>query len=212
MVFDGPRSLAGTFLCRSWYEAQILRQSLATTDIFITSIRMDITNIKERLAKLDSNKLIDVVKNYRQYGYPDDVRAYAMTLLEQQGISKEDLRLTGNLENTTYNYANDIFSSYNRNSMIAFIAYCLAIVLKGSLMYHLISQGSMLSILFIFLVAVYLIFLIRSFLNQTDFNKLTGSDTGSESILIYLFLGMPFYMIMYFVFRKQMKERMSLIR
>ena len=168
-------------------------------------------NIKERLAKLDTSKLIDIVKNHKQYGYPDEVRTYAITLLEQQGISMEDLRLTGNLENTTYNYANDLFSSYNRNSIIAFITYCLAILIKGLLVYRLISSSDTTSIILIASVVVYLIFLIRSFLNQNDFYKLTGGDFGSEGILIYLFAGMPLYIFMYFIFRNQMKERMSFI-
>ena len=173
---------------------------------------MDATTIKERLAKFDSGKLIDIVKNYRQYGYSDDLRAYAIELLEQHGISKDDLRLTGNLENTTYNHAKDIFSSYHRNSLIAFVAYCFALFIKGSSAFHLITPGSSTSLVFIILIVVFLTFLIRSFLNQNDFYKLTGGDFGSEGVLIYLVLGMPFYIIMYFRFQKQMKEKMSLIR
>src|SRR5579872_7022942 len=140
---------------------------------------MDITTLKERLGKLDSNKLIDIVKNYRQYGYSDDVRLYAINLLEEQGISKEDLHLTGNLENATHNYAQDLYSSYNRNSIIAFVTYCFAIVIKGSLAYGLLLAGDIAAIVFIILIVTYLIFLLRSFLNQNDFYKLTSADFGS---------------------------------
>ena len=173
---------------------------------------MESTDIKEKLSKLDRSKLTDIVKNYRQYGYSDDVRAYTIKLLEQHGISQEDLRLTGNLENTTYTYANDILSSYKRNSLIAFVSYCFTIVIKGLTIYHFVTPTYMTSILLIVSTIVYLIFLLMSFFNQNEFYKLTGSDYGSEGILLYLFLGMPLYIFMYFVFRNQMKERMALIK
>jgi lipopolysaccharide export system permease protein len=172
---------------------------------------MELKDIKERLEKLNSSKLIDVVKNHKQYGYTDDVRAYALTLLEQQGITLEDLHLTGNLENTTYTHANELFLSYKRSSLVALITYCLAILIKALLVYQFIESGKIMSVILIITSILYFIFLIRSFLIQNDFSKLTGTDIGTEAILVYLFLGMPFYIIMYFVFRIQMKERMSLI-
>jgi hypothetical protein len=173
---------------------------------------MESANFKNKLTKLDTSKLIDIVKNYRQYGYSDDVRAYALKLLEQHGISEEDLRLTGNLENTTYSYANNIFSSYKRNSFIAFVSYCVTIVIKGLTIYQFVTPTYMTSILLIVSTVTYLILLLMSFLNQNKFYKLTGSDYGSEGILLYLFLGMPLYIFMYFIFRNQMKERMAFIK
>jgi hypothetical protein len=172
---------------------------------------METINLSEKLAKLDSDKLIDIVRNYKQYGYTDEIRSMALSQLEKQGISTEDLRLTGNLENATFNQASDLFSSFNRNSTIAFIAYCLAIAVKGLLIYHVLANNTVTTAVFLLLVIVYIIFLTRSFINQNNFFKLAGADYGSEGALVYLLLGMPFYIFMYFLFRKQMKERMSFI-
>ena len=82
---------------------------------------MEFSEIQERLNKLDTEKLIEVVKNYRQYGYTAEVRNYALSLLEKQGIDRSDLQLTGNFENKAFNLASDSYDAYNKNSKIAFV-------------------------------------------------------------------------------------------
>ena len=37
------------------------------------------------LKRFDNDKLIDVVKNYKRYGYDDEIRDYAIRLLEERG-------------------------------------------------------------------------------------------------------------------------------
>jgi hypothetical protein len=175
---------------------------------------MEFLEIKERLAKLETAKLIDVVKNYRQYGYNDEIRNYAITLLEKKGISTSDLQLTGNFENAKYEYVGQVFNSFNKNSKIAFIFYagfvCIRFILP-----HLLTRTESINILlliaYILSFVVFFIFLLISFLDQSKFYKLTGDDYGADGALVYLFIGMPFYIFMYFVFQKQMRERFKLV-
>ena len=50
------------------------------------------------LKRFDNDKLIDVVKNYKRYGYDDEIRDYAINLLKERGWSVEDfenIRLLG---------------------------------------------------------------------------------------------------------------------
>lgn len=47
------------------------------------------------LKRFDNDKLIDVVKNYKRYGYDDEIRDYAINLLEERGWSVEDLKTFG---------------------------------------------------------------------------------------------------------------------
>ena len=42
------------------------------------------------LNKFDNDKLIDVVKNYKRYGYDDELRDYAINLLGERGWNRED--------------------------------------------------------------------------------------------------------------------------
>lgn len=170
---------------------------------------------QERLLKLDNDKLVDVVKNYRQYGYDNELRDSAITILKDRGISKEQLQLTGNFENKSYDYANDSYSSFLKNSQIAFVIYLFLFISKViASIYPNGSEGVVTAILITTIIALvlYFVFLIMSFLNQNRFYKSIGEDYGTEGALLYLFLGMPFYMLMYFYFRNQMKGKMKEIK
>jgi len=173
------------------------------------------TDKHERLSKLDNDKLIDVVKNYRQYGFDDQVRETAINILSDRGITKEQLQITGSFENKTYDYANDIFASFLMNSKIAFVMYLL--LFFSRLLIPLLSDDSVglawtLLISTILSFILYFVFLTMSFMNQNQFYKAIGQDYGTEGALLYLFLGMPFYMFMYFYFRNQMKDKMKEVR
>lgn len=175
---------------------------------------MELFEIKDRLERLDSNKLIDVVKNYRQYGYNDEIRNYALTLLEQRGITKTDLQLTGNFENAKYDYVNHVFNSFKRNSKLAFVFYVVLFSARFILPQLLKrSEGvtTLILVAFILSFVAYFIFLLLSFLDQSKFYKLVGDDYGTDGALVYLIVGMPFYVFMYFVFQRQMDERLKLI-
>ena len=165
-----------------------------------------------RLKNLENKQLIDIVKNYRQYGYDQEMRDEAILILEKRGVSQEHLRLTGNLENTDYNHAIDLYASFVSNSRVAFVLY-LSILLNSLLIPFLFSDsatflqfGSILNWMFVIL---YFIFLIKSFLNQDQLYKIIDEKTDSENVLVYLLLGIPFYILAYFYFKNQMKEKMK---
>ena len=56
------------------------------------------------LNKFDNDKLIDIVKNYKRYGYNDALRNYVINLLEERGWSREDLQRFGYLTNLSSSY------------------------------------------------------------------------------------------------------------
>jgi len=173
------------------------------------------TNYSERLKNLDDRKLMDVVKNYRQYGYDDEMRATAISILNSRGITKEQLELTGNYDNKTYDYANELFKSFEKNSKIAFTLF--VIILLTNILIPIISLNSesiavVILIINILAFVLYFIYLIKSFLNQNQYYRAINDDYGTEGALMYLFLGMPFYIFMYFYFRNQMKEKMKSIK
>jgi VIT1/CCC1 family predicted Fe2+/Mn2+ transporter len=145
----------------------------------------------DRLRSLDNEKLIDVVKNYRQYNYDTNVRNAAIGILEDRGIDKEQLKLTGNFENQTYSVAENIFISFKRNSIIALAFYILIIISAIFLPILLDSEHLEIITLTIILTAVilYFVFFIRSFINQIDFFKTIGQAPGSGITIIFFFIG-----------------------
>ena len=171
------------------------------------------TNQAEKLSKLSDNQLMDVVKNYRQYGYSEELRSRAIAILDQRGFSVEELKLSGNYDNRTYDFAAELFHSFQRNSNIAFFLYFSVITLRIVIYNYWLSESTVLfTILYSSVILLYFVFLLRSFLNQQNFYKAIGDDSSYGGILLYLFLGMPFYFLMYFYFNNQMKEKMNSIR
>ncbi len=63
------------------------------------------TSTIARLKSMENNKLIDVVRNYRQYGYSDELRNGALAILKSREIDELELKLTGNFQNLTYDQA-----------------------------------------------------------------------------------------------------------
>ena len=168
----------------------------------------------ERLKNMPTSKLIDVVKNAKQYGYDETIISEAMNLLKERGISEEELRLQGNLSNHKYETTKDISKSYIKNSRIAFGIYILTLVLyvyrfsletnSSSLFWFLVFTNIGLTIL-------YIIFLILSLLNHSNFYKSLDKELGIGDELVYVVLGMPFYFIVYFYYKAQMKEELQRI-
>ncbi|TVZ50941.1 LptF/LptG family permease [Dokdonia sp. Hel_I_53] len=62
----------------------------------ISNLTYTLTKVEEEmLNKCSSNQLKDIVKNYREYDYTDDVRLAAIDRLGQLGITLENLRVQG---------------------------------------------------------------------------------------------------------------------
>lgn len=169
----------------------------------------------QRLLNLSNSKLMDVVKNYRQYGFDDEFRKQAIAILEERGVSLEYLKFSGNFENKKYDYAKYIFKAYRKNSIAAFLLYLmLFVIFTFTSFVGVVTQGWAIFIVVfnITLLICYIIFLIKSFMNQNQFYKILGKDYGSEGALIYLFFGMPLYVVMYFYFSNQMRQKLKEIQ
>lgn len=170
--------------------------------------------INEKLKTFDDNKLIDIVKNYRQYGYGDDIRNTAISILESRGIDLDVLKLRGEFTNSKYDDAKQEFDSFESSSKVAFVFYGLMIILmlvgslaKGNESIQLISV-----ILFWISLVVFIIFLIKSFVNQSKYYELIGKKESQLNAGLYFSVGIVIYFVMFFVFRKQMREEMNEIR
>ncbi len=167
------------------------------------------------LESFDNNKLIDVIKNYRQYGYDKDLRKTAMKILIDRGITIKDLKLTGNLVNKDFDSAEDLIKCYERNSKRAFILYITVLVLNVlvPVLKHLSEflSETLLVVNFVFLV-LFLISLYKAFQNQYDFYRLIGKKMDSYEVLSFLLIGIPFYVFMYFYYKHKLRDELKMIK
>lgn len=114
----------------------------------------------KRLKKLNNNQLIDVVKNFRQYGYDDKLRETALSILEERGISKTALKLTGNYKNQSYQSALDLYHLYSKNSNITLTLFI--ILLLTNILVPVLNTGSSLigTILLLVNIVAFLLFFV----------------------------------------------------
>ena len=166
--------------------------------------------LKERLENLEESKLLDFAQNYRQYGYKEEVRDYILELLSQKGISTADLKLMGKYENENFNAADATFNAYKKHSLAALICWLLFV---GIGIFHNIAfvlLGIVALPVYLLLPVLFFFFLIRSFLDQSAFYKITDGDASKEDgALMFAILGIIAYAVMYFIYLKQMKERLA---
>ncbi len=171
-------------------------------------------NKAERLKKLDNPKLIDVVKNYRQYGYDENLRDQAISILEERGIDKEHLQLTGNFTNNVYDRASLAYKAFHKNSIIALIMYILflvSLVSEPFLVNAQIVNSSYYFVISLVIIIAFWSFLIKSFIDYNEFHKAIGQGSNADGVMMYFGFGVPLYFLAFFYFRKQMKEQMDSI-
>lgn len=171
-------------------------------------------DIFETLSRLDSNKLVDVVKNYKQYGYDDSIRETAVSILASRGIDSETLRLTGNDKNSSYEIASAIFNGFTQDSKrcIGFYVSALLFMLvaKAVISVNEVVAG-VLVILFWIAILGYTIFLIRAYLKQNEFYKSIDKPKESGEQIGLFIVGMPLFVFLYFYLRGKMEEDLKLI-
>lgn len=173
------------------------------------------SNEYENLTGYDDKKLIDIVKNYRQYDLDESYRNTAIKLLAERGITEEELRFGGNLRNENYENALRFRSSYIENSNMSFKLYFTYIIplVSGLVLNNngfptlgkiLIGFGVLSAILF-------LVTLFKSFISQINFYKLLGKNI-STNIFIVILVGIPLYFLFYTFYKKKMQEDIKQIR
>ena len=175
------------------------------------------TNSEEfgNLKGYSNEKLIDIIKNYRQYDFDIAYRNSALDIMNSRGITEQELRYSGNLVNDNYENALRHLASYKENSAIALILYITYVVLSvGGLVLRnngFPVLGVVMVVISVIALILFLVALIKSYTNQTSFYKLLNKNRASNIIFLFL-LGIPLYFIYQIFFDKKMVEELKEIR
>ena len=152
-----------------------------------------------KIKNLDNPKLIDVVKNYQRYNYPVEFRDEALKILRQRGINENALKISGNLENAKYDDARKIYDKINLYNNLAFAAYILSIFVY-------FSGNAAFGLLF---SVIFLILMMLVYSNRNDFFKAIKETDRDFSMAIFLFIGIPMYFLVYFLTKRDLKEKLE---
>jgi len=157
----------------------------------------------------ENDKLIDIVKNFRQFGLSLNYKQSALKLLNSRGISELELKMGGNLSNQKYENALRLFIDFKENSKLALVLNILAIVLGfgGSILSNNGSPviGNILSGIAILSLLFFVVVFQKSTSNQSDFYKLLSIKFLTNSF-VFIFLGIPLFFLYRPYFIKKMKQ------
>jgi hypothetical protein len=173
---------------------------------------MDMSNA-DRLASLSNEKLLDVVRNHRQYAYSPEVRDQALALLRDRGYELEELRL---VESHAYERIEELAGAFFWNSTLGLIAYLglLCSILAAALAWNAGSRVWVTVASLVLMVAIRICrwFLIRAFLDQVAFYEAIHRTEEAKSQAGFFLVDVPLYFIMYFQLKKKMKEALRTAR
>ena len=162
----------------------------------------------EVIKTFDNSRLIDIVKNYKRYGYEAYLKDEALQILKDRGVDEETLRLTGNLTDYEFDTAKNLFDSFNKNSKLAFLFYGIMILM---IFINAIDKLSILYIIEFVIEILCFVFIIKSLISYSDFYKAIGKDISGWTYLIFIISGVFAYFYVYFHYKKEMKEDLKLI-
>jgi len=169
----------------------------------------------EKIKGYSNKKLIDIVKNYRQYDLDESYRNSSIKILNTRGITEEELRFGGNLQNENYENALRYKAAYSENSQLSYKLYFMYLIplLSGLILNNngFPALGKILIILGVIFAIMFLITLAKSFINQVSFNKLLDRNTTSN-VFILILVGVPLYFLYFNFYKKKMKEDLKQIR
>ncbi|WP_299684783.1 LptF/LptG family permease [uncultured Dokdonia sp.] len=182
--------------------------------------KIEYTLTEEEVALLDArsiNQLKEIVKNYKQYNYSEALRYGALDRLDALGITKENLKVQGFYENKEYNDAERYYNAYKKYSIVTFIFYGLAllslIISFTPLLFKTFSGFLTREIALLVNIFSSLIYVVFYYISINSFRKIYKSmgkvKEGANAFLVAEILGIPFYLITYFYFKKKIKEDMN---
>lgn len=162
-------------------------------------------------------QLKEIVKNFKQYDYSEDVRKAAMRELANKGYSDTELKLEGTFENTRYNSAKIDYNLYLKNSKKGLLFYINNIILLLVQVVFKVLHFSEFAIILVGLLSfvsiiLFYVYAIKSLSNQVSFYSVLQKKKDVGIWLIVLFLGLFIYVLIRYSEKRKMKEELSMIR
>ena len=187
-----------------------LKQLVASkSDSEIVNTQQLTSENTSKLESFDNEKLIDIVKNFRQYGLSLNYKQKALKILNSRDISELELKMSGNLSNQKYENALRLYIDFKEHSKLALVLNTLTILLGfGGLVLsnnEMPVMGKILSGIAVLCLLFFLIVFQKTISNQFNFYKLLSIKFLTNSF-VFIILGIPLFVLYRPFFIKKMKE------
>lgn len=167
------------------------------------------------LLSFDDSTLIQIVKNHRDFDYKYEHKNSAISILNERGITVQELRLAGHLSSRKHDEIISLKNEYEEDSKLAFIFYIIMAPLN--ILAGVFNNNGPQSLAIVFFVLgiitflICLIALIKSISKHIDLFKALGKSRSANGAILY-FLGLPLYFIFYFIQKNQIEAELFKVR
>ncbi len=178
-----------------------------------TSIFSDTDTEFATLDSYENDKLINIAKNHKEFGYKAIYRNTALKILNNRGITNQQLKFSGNFNNREYEQIVNLKNKYEEDAKLTFILYIFSVVISipGAILENNNFPKIGITLLVIgYLGQLILIFsFIKTCLSEHSYFKHTGKSLSASNFLAYL-LGIPLYFVVYFFQKKEFEKDLDL--
>ena len=176
----------------------------------------NITELSEidKLKGFENHKLIDLIQNYRQYGFNIDHKNYALNILEQRGVSELELRMSGQLINESYENGVRHLEDYHENATLGVLAHSVFLIF-GIIGLVLNNNGgpevgNILVLIAILSLVLFLIVFPKVLKYQSEFYKILNKKFTTNNV-IFIIVAFPLFFLYRLYFNRKMKEDLAKI-
>ena len=176
----------------------------------------NITELSEidKLKGFENHKLIDLIQNYRQYGFNIDHKNYALNILEQRGVSELELRMSGQLINESYENGVRHLEDYHENATLGVLAHSVFLIF-GIIGLVLNNNGgpevgNILVLIAILSLVLFLIIFPKVLKYQSEFYKILNKKFTTNNV-IFIIVAFPLFFLYRLYFNRKMKEDLAKI-
>lgn len=176
----------------------------------------NITELSEidKLKGFENHKLIDLIQNYRQYGFNIDYKNYALNILDQRGISELELRMSGQLINESYENGVRHLEDYHENATLGVLAHSVFLIfgIIGLVLNNNggLEVGNILVLIAILSLVLFLIVFPKVLKYQSEFYKILNKKFTTNNV-IFIILAFPLFFLYRLYFNRKMKEDLAKI-
>ncbi len=184
----------------------------SSTEIIYENLNQEISitdKEKADIERLSIQQLKDGVKNHRQYEYSHDFRIAMLRKLEEHGIRQEHLHVSGDLFNKNYLKAEKLVTRIQKLSLYTLLIYGIIFILPVFILFVDMNDETItviLSVVGILALVIFYILLFRTQKATKELTKLTGDSTLNDALLL---AGIPFYVFIYFHYRKHIRRSLK---
>lgn len=157
----------------------------------------------------DNQKLVDIIKDYKQFNYDKDAPALALSELQRRKVKISSLGEYGLVNKTSFNKVKTVFKDYIDYSKAALTGYSIGAIL---IVLHFVFKNNKLpqladSALQIGIVSLvfFLVYFIVSHYHYSKFYNAIEQKNKRINPLI-LFIGIPLYPIVLFFLKYKVKK------